>query len=215
MPRHRDQQTHPVSKKTWEHSLPLLEQAIENGLRDAAQTLSKVTGRNVLHTPPFVELVPLKNVPQMVGGADTPTVAIYLGVSGSLDGHFFFLFSPVSSRQVVSLLLEENIPPDAPLDNMAYSALGEMGNIVGCSFLGSIAEATGFHLLPTSPQVVEDFAGSIIEETLASLSGFTDEAVIIQASFSEASTEISGYILFLPNTESMGLLLAALGKQLG
>ncbi len=211
----RGERPDPISPVTRGRALPLLEFAIGNGLQDAAQTLSRVTGRDVLYTPPFVDLVPLKNVPQMVGGADTPAVAIYLGVSGSLNGHFFFLFSPLSSRQFVSLLLEESFPSDAPLDNMAYSALGEMGNIVGCSFLGSLAEATGFQLLPTSPQVVEDFAGSILEETLAALSGFTDEAVIIQAGFSEAGTAISGYILFLPDTESMSLLLAALEKPLG
>ncbi len=65
------------------------------------------------------------------------------------------VFTPDSARRVAELLLEMPVGSLPGLDELAFSALAEVGNVSGSYFLNALAGRTGQRVTPTTPAVIE------------------------------------------------------------
>ncbi len=191
---------------------------VKKGLDDSSTALSSMTTGTVKLVNPRVQFVPLNFVPGVAGGPEVVVLAVYLGIQGDLNGHLMLLFRDESARRVVDLLLE--LPPGttAQLDDMALSALGEVGNVCGSSFLNALSDGTGLTIVPTTPVtivpttpvVVKDMAGAILQSVVTELYLNGDEVLMVETGF---NGEIPGHFLLMPDQESMGRLTAALDAK--
>ena len=59
------------------------------------------------------------------------------------------------------------------------SALMEIGNIVGASYLNALGQMTGMELEPTPPAAATDMLGAIVETVLAERAGAGDVALLL------------------------------------
>lgn len=187
---------------------------MNNGLTAAAEALSTMVGRTVSITSPQVELVPLSDVPKVVGGAENAYVAIYLGLEGDLTGHLVFLLSEASAISLMEALLDERAASALSLTDLQRSALAEVGNVSGCAFLNFLADAIRMRITPTTPLIVCDMAGAILDSMLADVGQSTSTVLIIQTKFvTDDSSQITGHFLLLPNADGLRRVFGALEAE--
>jgi chemotaxis protein CheC len=180
---------------------------VARGLSDASRAISSLTTGQIQLNPPHLEWVALNQMSEMAGLPESVVVAVYLGIEGDLQGHLMLLFTNEGACRTVDLLM--GLPPGSTpaLDDLALSALAETGNICGSSFLNAISDRTGLRILPTTPAVVIDMAGAILESVVTELYMNGDEVLMVETGFNGM---VPGHFLLMPNQDSMARLLAAL-----
>jgi chemotaxis protein CheC len=190
-----------------EREYTTLHQMVEQGLADASRAISSLTTGQIHLNAPHLTWVQLNEMPTIAGLPETVVVAVYLGIEGDLEGHLMLLFTEEGACRIVDLLLGQPMGTTPALDDLALSALAETGNICGSSFLNAISDRTGLRVVPTTPAVVIDMAGAILESVVTDLYMNGDEVLMVETGFNGL---VPGHFLLMPNQDSMAKLLAAL-----
>jgi len=180
---------------------------VQKGLSDSSRALSSMTTGGIQLQDPHLQFLSLGVVPNIAGGPEKVVVAVYLGIEGDLNGHLMLLFTQQSGLRVVDMLMEMPAGTTDQLDDLAASALAELGNICGSSFLNALSDRTGLTIVPTTPVVVVDMAGAILESVVTELYLNGDEVLVVETGF---NGEIPGHYLLMPDQDSMARLVAAL-----
>jgi len=176
------------------------------GSGTAATALSSMRGRAVdLHVPKALALE-LADAVDAVGTPDADVTAVILGVMGDLDATVVLLFDPTSAETICSLLGVDPADPE-----MALSALGEVGNILGSSYIGAMGQMAGLALEPSPPAAIADMLGAIVATALATTAVDTDFALLLDSEMLVENAECTFGVLFVPTAAGVGRLLAGLG----
>src|SRR5919197_870356 len=94
---------------------------------------------------------------------------------------------------------------------MGQSALAEIGNIVGTSYINALAQMTGLELEPSPPQSATDMLGAIVASVLAGVAGAEDVALILDSDLEVEGEDCSLSFLMLPTRDGVEELLGRLG----
>jgi chemotaxis protein CheC len=180
---------------------------VRKGLDDSSRALSSMTTGGIRLQAPRLEFLPLNVVPGIAGGPEVVVVAVYLGIEGDLNGHLMLLFTHDTALRVVDMLLEAPPGTTTTLDEIGVSALAETGNVCGSSFLNALSDRTGLKIVPTTPVVVTDMAGAILQSVVTELYLNGDEVLMVETAFNR---EMPGHFLLMPDQDSMARLIAAL-----
>ena len=93
------------------------------------------------------------------------------------------------------------------------SALGEIGNILGTSYLNALAAMTGLSLLPCPPHLTTDLLAAIVATLLAQTAGEADMALVLDSELNLAEEPCTLSFLMIPTSGSISDLLAPLGPR--
>ena len=184
---------------------------VSKGIANSISGLSQMVGQDIKATNLNPSVVDIKDVPDMIGGAEALTVGVYLRVTGDATGHMVLVYKPEAAYELLDMLLGLAPGTTQDIDEMAESALGEMGNIMGSFFLNSLADSTGMSFYPSPPAVMMDMAGAILNVALAEIMMETDEACIVEATFGTSDQQVNGTFLVMPSLD----LLHALRRRWG
>lgn len=190
--------------------LQSLQETVEVGLARSQEGLSGFLGTSVQLEGGRSKLVRVLEVPSLLDDPDQVVLGIYVGFHGDMSGHGLLLFDEASARWMGDLLLGN--PPDTAAlgDPLMMSALLELGNVTVGSFLNGVADRFGSTIHPFVPCVSHDMVGAILAYIAAALSVDMDLAVVIQTRFTfPDNADVTGYLLLLPDKESLQLLLNA------
>ena len=176
------------------------------GSGTAATALSSMLGRPVDLEVPRAHALELADAVDAVGSPEDDVTAVILGVVGDMDATVVLLFDPASAATVCTLL---GVDPDD--SEMAMSALGEIGNILGSSYIGAMGLMAGLDLEPQPPLAIADMLGAIVASALASTAMDTDLALLLDSEMLVEGSECAFGVLFVPTAESVARLLAGLG----
>ncbi|HHY19451.1 MAG TPA: hypothetical protein GX522_06095 [Firmicutes bacterium] len=185
--------------------LEILNSVISLALVKAGQSLAEMSGREISLEGPGLKMLPIQEFTNLAGGADIPVVAIYLNVTGDFEGHLMLLFPLVQIPELVNMVLGDIDVGDmsSPLENeVCCSVLGELGNVVGTSFLNVLGNKLEMVFLPSVPYILTDYSGSILSSLAlqaASLGEeYWDNALIVNTRFNEIDKKVHGFFLLLP-----------------
>ncbi len=178
------------------------------GMKAAVESLSQMVGQDIRTSLVEVKRVPLTSVADQLGGADAQTVAVYLGIEGTVDGHMVLMYPPHIAMQFVDMAMGDPTGTNQVLDEMERSVLGEIGNLMGGTFLRTVSDQTGLDLRVTPPQIITDMVGAVCDAALAHLMLITDEVTIVEMVFGTTEQEIRGTFLVMPNPEVMEAITA-------
>jgi chemotaxis protein CheC len=190
-----------------QNELEVLLSIVQKGLDDSSKALSCMTTGGIQLQNPRLQFLPLNVVPGIAGGPEQVVVTVYLGIEGDLNGHLMLLFTEESGLRVVDMLMEQPAGTSKALDEIGVSALAETGNVCGSSFLNALSDRTGLKIVPTTPVVLVDMAGAILESVVTELYLNGDEVLVVETGF---NGEIPGHFLLMPDQDSMARLVAAL-----
>lgn len=176
------------------------------GSGTAATALSSMLGLTVDLNVPRALALELADAVDAVGAPEDEATAVVLGVFGDLDATVVLLFDPESAATVCGLLGVD--PSDS---EMALSALSEVGNILGSSYVGAMGQMAGLDLEPYPPVAIADMLGAIVATALASTALDTDLALLLDSEMRVEGAACRFGVLFVPSADGVTRLLAGLG----
>ena len=175
------------------------------GSGNAATSLSLMLGRAINISVPSARALELADAIDSVGPGEQEITAVVLPVGGSIDAIVLMIFAPESAAVLCGLL---GVDPDS---DMAASALGEIGNIVGCAYIGAFAAMTGLEMEPTPPESVTDQLGAIVSSVLVSAARDSDIALLLDTDLIVEGSECSFGFMLVPTADGVTELLTRLG----
>jgi len=185
--------------------LDALRELANIGAGNASTALSGMLGRAVDLTVPDARLIPMANAVEAVGAPEAEITGIALGVDGDMPSTVLLLITPHDAEGLCRLLGLE------PGSEFAGSALGEIGNIVGTSYLNALAVMTGIALEPTPPATATDMLGSLVQAVLATRAAYSDDALLLDSRMTVEGEGCSIAFLLAPDHGGAGQLLDRLG----
>ncbi len=183
------------------------------GAGNSATALSQIINRRIDMNVPKVSIVPLGDVPDMVGGPDAMVVGVFLRVYGLAPSNILFLLPRDSAFYLVDTLMGKKRGDTQVLDFMDESALMEIGNILAGAYLNALFTFTNISLLPSIPALAMDMAGAILSVVLIQLGQMGDHALVIETEFLSEEDDIKGHFFLVPDAGSLETILAAVGVE--
>jgi len=199
--------------------LDILKEIGNIGAGHAATSLSKLLNKKIDMKVPDVKIVSFDEMMELAGGADNVVAAVFLRIEGDAPGSMFFVLpteqATVFIRQMIG---DENFLFEQLAENeIAVSALQELGNILSGSYLSSLSDFTGLDLYPSVPALSIDMVGAIISYGLLELSQVSDYAIVIDTALNEDDIEVCesvrGHFFLLPDPDSFHIIFTSLGVK--
>jgi chemotaxis protein CheC len=185
--------------------LDALRELANIGSGTAGTALSQMLGRSVDISVPNAFVLPLAEAVDAVGAAEEDVTGVVIPLQGELDAVVLLVF-PVADAATLCGLLGVEAGTEVGL-----SALSEIGNILGASYVGAIAAMTGLDLDLTPPQTVTDMLAAIVSTVLASRAAETDTAMILDSELQVEGAACSLGFMLLPAAGEVQEMLKRMG----
>lgn len=185
------------------------------GAGNAAKGLSELLKRRIQVHLPTAKLLDFEGVPDFLGGAEKGVAAVFFEITGMATGSILLLFPLKEALRLANLLLGRKhvYSTTKILDEMAASALKELGNICSGCYLSALCEMTRIKIVHSVPGLATDMLGAVLDEALSQLALRVDKVLILETEFGVEGERVCGHFLFLPNPEGLQALLEALKVQ--
>ena len=185
--------------------LDALRELANIGSGTASTALSGMLGRSVDISVPNARVLPMAEAVENLGNAEEDVTGIVLGVLGDIDATVLLLVKPTHAAQMCAML---GLPADS---EYGESALMEIGNIVGSSYINALAGMTAMALEPTPPGIATDMLAAIVESVLASRAAVSDVALLLDSDLLVEGDDCSVSFLLVPDHGGVEQLLERLG----
>lgn len=173
------------------------------GITNAAESLSKILGKQIDLSIPTVELLPVEKVPETFGEVDNIYIGVYMPLVGDIKGTILFGLAEEAGFELIDMLYGIESGKTRELDEDGESALKEVTNIVGSSVVNVISEKTAIAIKPTVPTIVHDFMQSILDSILVLHNISNDYVLVMDTEFYYQNDRVIGKLMVLPETESL------------
>jgi chemotaxis protein CheC len=193
----------------------VLKEIANIGAGHAATALAALLERPIVQTVPNVMLIPLPEMPSLLGGAEKVVVAGLLDISGDLSGFFMVVLEQEQADRIIGMMLGKQ-PKSKPGSVRKYSTveksvISETVNIIGGSYMTAIAEMTNLKVLPSIPYLCIDMVGAVLSIAIAEAGKTGDFAIFFQSELFNEKEKIIGNLFLIPDKASCDKILESLG----
>lgn len=185
--------------------LDALREVANIGSGTAGTALSSLLGRPVDLSVPTVLALPLDEAVKALGEAEAEVVAVVIPIFGDMDAIVVLLFTHEAAATLCSLL---GVDADS---EVGRSALSEIGNILGTTYVGAVEAMTGLRLEPRPPQALADMLGAIVSTVLTHVAGAGEIALVMDSDLQVEGEACELSFVLVPSDEGVSELLTRLG----
>ena len=187
------------------------------GSGNAASSLAMMLAVQVDISVPVVRILDYEQVMDELGGPEQMIVGLLLCLDGDVNGMIMFLLHQEFANKLLESLLGED-PPDVgaqgEINEMAYSALQEVANIMAASYVNAIGSLTDLNINISVPSMCMDMLGAILSVPAIHYANISDKMIFIEDKVSGENLETPNHILLIPDVESLGKIMDRLGIEL-
>jgi chemotaxis protein CheC len=181
------------------------------GAGHAATALSQMTNSRIMINVPRLQVVPIEQVPEVIGRPDEVVAAVLMHMLGDLTGRTLLIFPRNAAMRLTEMLLHRNPGSTHVFGELEQSAIKEAGNILSAAYMNALSDFMGLMLLPSVPSLVIDLCGAVLTTTYTNFGHERDVVFCIQTEFEMAAEEsVIGQFLLLPDVESLQIILQAI-----
>jgi chemotaxis protein CheC len=166
----------------------------------AATALSQMLGREVEISVPRALALPPADAVDACGSPEELVAGVVIPVEGSIEALVLLLIPHDHAARLCSLLGVE------AGTEVGDSALREIGNILGTSYLNALAAMTGLEL-----HLKSDMLGAIVASLLIATAASDELALVLDSELEVAKEPCAISFLLLPTAGGIDNLLAPLG----
>lgn len=175
----------------------------KDGAFRAGRGLSGLMGQEISIHVPNVRAGTKADACDAVGGEETIVLGAYLSISGDITGHVMLLFPVPRALECVDLMCGQPVGTTVEPDELAESAVGELGNIVGSAFINALADSLNLILHPSPPTVIHDMAVALVESVYAEVLSQGGDVVMMDAIFEDHTGRTAGLLIVAPDPVSL------------
>ena len=172
------------------------------GSSHAATALSKLLQKEIRITLPQVHVLGYEDAVSRIGNIEEIVAATLVKMSGDVEGLMLFLFNMEFANTVLEKLLGRSFSSFEELDDLAYSALEEAGNIMICSYINAFAQLVNINIQLSVPSSTVNMLGGILTVPMAEYGYETDKLMYFNADFIMDDKRLSDWLLMLPDSRT-------------
>ena len=181
------------------------------GTSHAATSLSKMLQKEIRISIPQVRVLGYDEAVDQIGDVESLASATLVKMTGDVDGLMLFLFNLDFANTVLDLVIGESYHRFEEMDQLAYSALTEIGNIIICSYINAFSQLVNVDIDLSVPSATVNMLGAILTVPIAEYGYDTDKLMYCNADFVMDGKQLSAWLLMLPDIPSLNNILEKLG----
>ena len=183
------------------------------GSGNAASSLAMMLSDQSDILVPVVRILDYEQVMEELGGPEQMIVGLLLCLDGDVNGMIMFLLHQNFANTLLASLIGE-ADVGGTVDEMSYSALQEVANIMAASYVNAIADLTGFTINVSVPSMCVDMLGAILSVPAIHYANISDKMIFIEDKFHGKDLNAPNHILLIPDVESLDKIMTSLGIEL-
>lgn len=183
------------------------------GVGNALTAISAMIDASVRMSVPRAGIVPIQEIPHIMGGPEKPVSAVHSGVTGEVPGHVAFVLPLESALATIDVLLRRPEGTTRVIDEQGASVIDEVGNIMTSAFLTALTDMSGLQMMPTPPETVVDMAAAVLTGVLLGMGPPEEGVLLVSTRVEENKGVVEGSFFYIPQPGSLGKLLKALGVE--
>ncbi len=191
--------------------LDVMKEISSIGTSHAATALSKLLQKEVRITIPEISILSYEETVDRIGHMEELAAATLVQMKNEVEGLMLFIFKMDLANAVLGKLLERHYQSFEELDEMDFSALEEIGNIIICSYVNAFTQLVGVEIDLSVPSSTINMLGGILTVPIAEYGYETDKLMYINAEFIMDGEKLSDGLLMLPDIKSLNSILEKLG----
>lgn len=181
------------------------------GTSHAATSLSKMLQKEIRISIPQVRVLGYDEAVDQIGDVESLASATLVKMTGDVDGLMLFLFNLDFANTVLDRVIGESYHRFEEMDQLAYSALTEIGNIIICSYINAFSQLVNVDIDLSVPSATVNMLGAILTVPIAEYGYDTDKLMYCNADFVMDGKQLSAWLLMLPDIPSLNNILEKLG----
>lgn len=185
------------------------------GAGNAATALSQMLNSTIGLGVPRVSVIPVKDIPQPLGGPETIVAGVYLRLFGDAPGRMLICMPQETVFPLLKMMFASIHQNIQDLGEQEQSALKEMGNIVGCAYLNAMASFLGLQLVPSVPALAVDMVDSVISTVMSEMAEIHAQALLIETEFSGLGNQLRLHLFYIPEQGSVDSILESFKQTTG
>jgi chemotaxis protein CheC len=186
------------------------------GAGNASSAFSELLDCEIQLKTPWVKLVPINDVPGMIGAPKDLLVEVYAKVAGDMDALIITAFDRAGAKKLTdtvisSVIVRKEVPV---IDPLGRDALKEICNILFGSYLTAFNKFLDLDVCHQVPMIYFTLTERSVSGIISQFGLNVTHALIVAADFTAKDTIIRGKMMMLLNSTSMALLVDKLEKKL-
>lgn len=181
------------------------------GTSHAATALSQLLQKEIRISIPQVSVLGYTEALSRIGDAEQIVAATLVKMDQDVEGLMLFLFDMNFADTVLQSLLGIKYEGFEEMDQLAYSALEEVGNIIICSYINAFSKLVDVDIRLSVPSSTVNMLGGILTVPIAEYGYETDKLMYFNADFVMDGKVLSDWLLMLPDIKSLNAILEKLG----
>lgn len=181
------------------------------GTSHAATALSKMLQKEIRISIPQVAILGYEDAISRIGNIEEVVAATLVKMNHDVDGLMLFLFNMDFANMILEKLLGHGYDSFEEMDELAYSALEEVGNIIICSYINAFSQLVDVEVELSVPSSTVNMLGGILTVPIAEYGNETDKLMYFNADFVMEGKKLSDWLLMLPDINSLNSILEKLG----
>ena len=191
--------------------LDVMKEISSIGTSHAATALSKLLQKEVRISIPEVSVLGYEETVNQIGNIEELVVATLVQMSNEINGLMLFIFKMDLANEVLGRVIGRSYQSFEEMDELDYSALEEVGNIIICSYVNAFTQLVGVEIDLSVPSSTVNMLGGILTVPIAEYGYETDKLMYINAEFIIEGIKFSDGLLMLPDIASLNSILEKLG----
>lgn len=187
------------------------------GAGNAATALATILDEKVEISLPIVKITDFDTAVRALGGAESMTVGVLVNFFGEANGMIMFLLKMEDAKTILSILLrdfEEESDDEDEISELKLSAIREIGNILGSSYINSIATLTGLQINLSVPYIAIDMAGALMSVPIIEFGAVGDKIMFIEEIFSGSENDLKSNVIMFAQIDTLKLIMERLGLEI-
>ena len=183
------------------------------GAGNAATALATMLDEKVDISVPKVRITDFDTAVNALGGAETLTVGVLVNFMGEATGMIMFLLRMEDARNILQILVGGDPEESGELDELKLSAIKEIGNILGSSYINSIATLTGMSIQISIPYIAIDMAGALMSVPVIEFGSVGDKVMFIEENFIAEDNQLNSNVIMFAEMETIKTIMERLGIE--
>jgi chemotaxis protein CheC len=165
---------------------------------------------------PVVRITDFDTAINALGGAEAMTMGVLVNFYGEANGMIMFLMKMEDAQKILSILLQGFNAEEKTeeMTELKLSAIKEIGNILGSSYINAIATLTGLQINLSVPYIAIDMAGAIMSVPIIEFGSVGDKIMFIEEVFSGRENDLRSNVIMFAQIETLKLIMERLGLNL-
>ncbi len=180
------------------------------GAGNAATALSMLLNEKISISLPKIRLTDFNTAIEALGGTEAMTVGVLVNYSGDANGIIMFLLDMQDAKNITDILVHDGHSED-DLSELKLSAIQEIGNILGSSYINSIAALTGLSIGISVPYTAIDMAGALMSVPFIEFGTIGDKVMFIEENFFSDTHSLISHIVMFAEIDTLETIMERLG----